>query len=319
MSTATNLVPKINLPDLITPVFEAKARKIRNYPAKANRASEAGHPCEKYLVLSRTRWQEKLLHDATTEFIFEGGRLIEDMAIRELQDAGFQIIEQQRAFEWPALELTGHLDAKVLHEGYAYPIEIKGLNHQDFEKVNTIDDFLNSSKIWLRKYPAQLTMYMLNHNSEYGCFYIKDKLTYQPKAIWIELDYDYAEEICQKLERVNAHVKAGTLPAGVDDYDICQNCGFLHICLPEIKGQEMEFVDDPEFEQKLLRREELAPLKAEFEALDKEIKKVLDGKEKLCVGDFMITGKLVSRKGYTVSDLTYWQYKITRLTPSSAS
>lgn len=46
-----------------------------------------------------------------------------------------------------------------------------------------------------------------------GAFYIKDKLTFAPKVIWVELDYDYAEALCQKLERVNAHVKAGISPS----------------------------------------------------------------------------------------------------------
>lgn len=307
-----------NLPDLAAAVLESKRRKIRNYPQRWNRASEVGHPCERYLVLCRTNWQDRLLHGPELEFIFDGGRMIEDMAIRELQDAGFQIIEQQRAFEWPALELTGHLDAKVVWEGRAYPLEIKGLNHQDAERLNTLRDFLESPKPWIRKYPAQLTMYLLNTNSELGAFYIKDKLTFVPKVVWVELDYDYAEELCKKLERVNTHVKSGTRPDPCDDPEVCRTCAFLHICLPEVKATAIEMPDDEELEAKLLRREELTAAKAEYEALDREIKKALEGKERAIVGDFLVTGKWVERKGYTVEPSRYWQSKIARLVPEQA-
>ncbi len=302
-------------PDIVTPVYEYKRSKIRNYPQHKNRASECGHPCIRYLVFCRTRWEDRLLHKPELEFIFDGGMMIEDMAIRELQEAGIKIIEQQRSFEWKALELTGRLDAKVLIDGVAYPLEIKGLNHYDFEKLNTIEDFHRSSKVWVRGYPAQLMMYMLNTNSELGCFYLKDKLTFQPKQIWVELDYDYAEGICKKLELVNKHVKEGTLPEGVDDYDICHMCSFVHICLPEIKQKALEFVEDPDFEEKLLRREELTQYVKEYNALDKDIKNQLEGKDKIMVGDFMISGSWVERKGYFVEDGKYWRVKITRLSP----
>lgn len=304
-----------NFPDIITPVFEAKKRRIKSYPQRVNRASECGHPCERYLVLSRTNWQDRVLHGPELQFIFEGGNMIEEMAIRELQEAGFQVIEQQRAFEWPALELTGHLDAKIIYEHNAYPIEIKGLNHQDFEKLNSIQDFHNSTKSWIKKYPAQLMMYLLNTGHELGAFYLKDKLTFRPKVVWVELDYDYTEQIVQKLERVNQHIKDGTRPDPIDDPELCQDCSFQHICLPDIKQQAIEIQgDDSELVPKLNRRAELEAAYREYQALDKEIKKAIEGKEKAIIGDYLITGKWVNRAGYTVEASRYWLPKIGRLT-----
>ncbi|MBT9166758.1 MAG: hypothetical protein DDT19_00082 [Syntrophomonadaceae bacterium] len=300
-------------PDLVASVLESKERNIKNFPCKSNRASQCGHPCEKYLVLSRTRWQEKVLHDVGLELIFEGGRMIEDMALQELREAGYQIIEQQSSFEWRDIALTGHLDAKVVVNGQAIPLEVKGYQHYEFEKLNSLEDFFNSSKLWVRMAPAQLMMYMMSAESELGIFYLKDKLNYRPKVIWVELDYHYCEQIVQKLERVNRYIKEGTLPAGVDDYDICQRCAFLHICLPELKAQAMEIIDSQELEEKLLRREELSPLAKEYQELDKEIKKMVEGKEKLLVGDFLIQGKRIERKEYSVNASSYWQCKILRV------
>lgn len=313
MAIPAEQILQMPLPDILAPIYEAKRKKIRAYPQVTNRASECGHPCERYLVYCRTHWQEKLLHGPELEFIFEGGRMIEDMAIREMQDAGLQVAEQQRAFEWKALELTGHLDLKLLYENKAYPFEIKGLNHIDFDKLNTLKDFFDSPKPWIKKYPAQIMMYLLNTGCEVGAFYLKDKLTFRPKVIWVELDYSYTETICKKLERVNAHIKAGTLPDTISDPDFCRKCAYLHICLPEIKQQAIDFVDDETFIENLSRRAELEEAYKEYQSLDKMVKKAIDGREKIMAGDFLITGQQITRKGYTVDTGTYWKYKIAKL------
>jgi CRISPR/Cas system-associated exonuclease Cas4 (RecB family) len=305
-------------PDLVSAVYEAKRRSIRLYPQRSNRASECGHPCLRYLVLSRTRWQEKVLHGPELQFIFEGGRLIEDMALAQLRGAGFEVTEQQRAFEWPALQLTGHLDCVLRVNGNAYPVEVKGFAHHSWQAINSVEDMLSSSRPRMRRYPAQLTMYLLNSGRECGLFYLISKQTYAPKVLWVDLDYDYAEEICRKLERVNEHVAAGTLPEPIRDPEVCEGCGFVHICLPEIKGQALEITDDPRIEELLARREELQAARREYEVVDGELKKAFEGREKIVVGDWLITGKEMHRRGYTVADSTYWQSKIVRLSPGQA-
>ncbi|KKK97523.1 hypothetical protein LCGC14_2651910, partial [marine sediment metagenome] len=162
-------------PDIITPVYEKQKSKIKTYPCHANRASEAGHVCERYLVFARTRWEEKLLYNVELEFIFAGGRMVEKLALAEIEEAGFRLVEQNRPFSWREFNLTGHIDAKILigdenaGNSIAYPLEIKGLNQFDYDKLDTIEDFIMSKKSWIKKYPAQLCLYMLMSNIEYGC------------------------------------------------------------------------------------------------------------------------------------------------------
>lgn len=304
-------------PDLITPVYEAKKKKIQNYPCHVNRASEAGHPCEKYLVFSRTRWQEKMLHEAHVEFIFEGGRIIEEMAVTDLKEAGFTIVEQNRPYFWKEFQLSGHVDFKVLignalagEKSFAYPVEVKGLNQFDFDKLDSVEDFLESKKSWIKKYPSQLVLYMLMDNIEFGCFYLKRIPGFKPKQIWISLDYTFAEEILKKLERINKHVKEGTIPEGINNPEICQYCGFLHICLPEMVGKEIEIIDEVEIEEDIKWCEKHKTIKSEYEKRDKRWKQSLKGKEKVLIGDYIIIGKWVKRKGYTVEALEYWQSDI---------
>ncbi len=49
------------------------ATDIKVYPNPNNRASEAGHDCERYLVYSRLNWSEKIRHDARLQRVFDEG------------------------------------------------------------------------------------------------------------------------------------------------------------------------------------------------------------------------------------------------------
>ncbi len=310
--------------DVAERVIASKEKQRQVYPCHTNRASELGHPCDRYLVYARTRWQEKAMTDTTLQFIFGLGNRIEEEAKSELREAGFKVFEPPRACSWPAYQISGHLDCKVSEgggwgppeaQGEAWPVEIKGLNHPDWQSLNTPEDFFRSRKPWIQKYPAQLTTYMFLENQEWGLFYIKSKLTGLPKGIWLKLDYDYAETLLQKAERVNAHVAAGTVPDPIEWEDaLCQRCGFLHICLPDRSmGIPVEVLEDKLLEGKLLRRELLKPASSEYDALDKEIKARFKGVPDVLVGGWRIFGGEHSRKGFTVAETTYWQTKIARI------
>lgn len=299
--------------DIISKIYESKKKKIRIYPQHVVRASEVGHPCERYLVYCITRWQDKLPHGPELEFIFEGGRLVENLAINDFEEAGFKVYrpEPDRAIAESKPRITGHIDIRVdfgnsiIHTG-----EIKGLNIYDWTSLNTIEDFYNSKKPWIKKYPAQLQTYLYIKAEEWGFFYLKSIPRFQPKFIWVKLDLNYMEEILQKTERIENHIANETLPDQIDDYDVCKWCPFLHICLPEIKSKILDIIENKELEKKLDRREEIKTIVSEYNLLDKEIKKAVEGKDKLLVGDWLITGKIIECKG---DKANYWKHKFNKL------
>ncbi len=300
--------------DIIMPVMKSIESRIKIYPQRVNRASSAGHPCEKFLVYSRTKWKEKMPHNAVMQTIFDAGNEIEKYALRTLEDAGFEIFEQQRAFEWTEFELTGHLDCKIRHPetNKAIPLEEKSMSQFVWDKINCVEDFLQSKRHYVRGYISQLALYMLSpgNESELGVFYLINKQTWQPKAIWMHQDYTFAEEILKKLERVNRHVKENTVPEGIKDNDTCQYCAFLHVCLPDMIGTEIEIINEVEIEEAIKRSLELKPIVAEQKNLDKQWKDALKEKEKVMIGDYLITGKWIKKKSFTVPDSEYWQSKI---------
>ena len=304
-------------------VREAKEQKIRVYPSHVNRASELGSDCERYLVYCRTHWDKREVHSVNTQFIFDTGNMFEDECIKELGAAGFGIIEQQRSFVWKEYQITGHIDLKITDgDGQAYPCEIKSMNPYIFDSINTLEDMVNSPKPWIPRYVGQLYIYLLLSNSELGVFYLKNKTSGQPKEIWVPLDYDRAEELIQRAERINKCVEANELPDGKAGPG-CGFCGFRHICLPDQDmGSELELMTDPELEGKLDRRGELEAAYKEYGRLDKQVKAAVRGHGKLLLGDWLITGKECKRKTFEIPDTikaeyagesTYWKASITAL------
>lgn len=299
--------------DIIQPIVEMKTRRIKQWPVHTNRASNLGHPCERFLVYERTRWREKALHDVTLQFIFDEGNIHEAAVIRELQEAGFQIIEQQRAFEWKKYEITGHVDAKIKYDGGFIPIEIKSMSDWAWKSVNDLSDMHKSKSVYMRQYPAQMTLYLLMDEKEEGAFILKNKTTGLLKQIPVRLDYEYGETLIQKAERINTHVKAGTLPDRVDlSAGACEWCAYAQICLPERRHEGL-IINDPELEGKLDRRAALKALKDEYDELDKEIREAVKERPETVVGNWLLKGKWVDKKAYTVEACRYWQTTIKRI------
>jgi CRISPR/Cas system-associated exonuclease Cas4 (RecB family) len=307
---------------IVEKVYEYKKSQIKQYPVNANRASSLGHPCTRYLVFDRTRWEEKTLHDERLQMVFDLGNDIEDRVLKDLKEAGLQIIEQQRSFSWPEHQITGHIDAKALIDGKAYPLEIKSMSPFAFDKVNSIQDMLKSKYAYMRAYPGQMMLYLLMDNKERGFFILKNKVSGAMKEIPVDLDYGIGESLLQKAEAINTHVANKTLPDPIEyDENVCSDCGYNHICLPERIGKEVEIIDNEELEGLLRRYEELKPSSKEYDEVDKRISEIVNGKEKLLVGNYFITGSWRKTTKYNVppdvktqyaEESKYWVKKIQR-------
>lgn len=311
------------VPDVPRLVLEAKKRKIKVYPQHVNRASEAGHPCARYLVLARTKWDLRKPHDPTLQLIFDEGNRHEAAVMDDLREAGLDVIEQQRPFSWPDFELTGHIDGKILWNGEAIPIEIKSVSPWTWRGVNSIEDMLDSPKVWLRKYPIQMLLYLLMDEKELGLMLFKNKSTGQLKQIVVPLSpyLDIAEKTLQKLELVNRHVHDGTLPEPINSPDVCLECPFIHVCKPPLLMEAPEIGDDvlaallaerDELEE-IVKDEAVKEAQKRLKEIEKEIKKRTEGKESTIVGEWIVTGKWIERKGFEVKPTRIWQVKVRRI------
>jgi CRISPR/Cas system-associated exonuclease Cas4 (RecB family) len=300
--------------------WDLKKSRIRVGNVLSTRASSLGHPCERFLFYERTANHMRQPHDASLQAIFDLGNHLEKYVLREIEDMGHEVVESQRDLQDARFSLTGHIDCRVVIDGKRYPTEIKGLNPYTADTIRTALDIRDNRSIWVRKYYAQLQIYLLMGGDEAGMFALLNKCSGQIAFIDCALEYDYAEALLKKAERIQTAVASKTAPPRVEDTRECERCAFAHVCNPDIQfGDAPEVIEDPEIEAALRRRAELEVAAREFLQVDDEVKKKLANRAHALCGDFVITGKTVQRKSYTVEAGSYWQSSIKRFSNPKGS
>jgi len=88
--------------------------------------------------------------------------------------------------------------------------------------------------------------------------------------------------------------------------------------LPDVINEGARFLDDAELLEKLERRDTLAPLKKEYEAIHKEVTAELQGCEEAIIGDFNISGKWIDKKAFEVAASRYWRTDIVKMGETKA-
>lgn len=296
-------------------IKENKQSKIKLYPCNNLRASNVGHPCERYLYLSIKNWEDKRLYNETTQCIFDLGNKIEEYVIQTLKDAGFEVITPTvRAWKVEKPLITGREDLRIkLEDGQFYPVEVKGLSPQEWDKLNSVQDFLNSKKYYVRAYPAQLYIYMYQFGKEKGYFALCNKLTGEIKLIEVPFDYEYAEKILQKAERIYKCLQKNELPSSCDDISVCEYCDLAHVCTANIKRVETDVDTTGELDELIDKKQELAPAYREYSEINDKIKKVVGEREKVLSNKYIFERKVIHKEGYTVSPRDEVRINVKRL------
>lgn len=281
---------------------DAEERIDTPWLANGNYPYNIGHPCERYLVLTRLRGDERTPIGPDTQLLFDEGReLHEPDVIRRLERVGYEVYRKQSRLPRRMKELyriSGKVDVELLvppmiqHDLQLPPCglvpgEIKGLGFNNYNYVTTADDviaaMLNAppGQWYLQNYPAQLLLYMYGLNKPYGVFIFKNKGNGQitDRVVWYEDHEDYLESILQKCERINDLVDREELPPPISEWTICERCDARHLCLPENTDEERVALISG-MEHLLERRDELLaqkrPVEQELKSINKEINRRLE-------------------------------------------
>lgn len=297
-------------------LFKAKADKITVYPVNNLRASNLGHPCERYLYLLIKHWDEQKPHDVGLQNIFDLGNTLEEHTIKNIKEAGFEIVTPTvRSWKVDVRGgiISGREDIRIKDEdGHLLPVEIKGLSPFEWDKLNSVNDFLKSKRAYIQGYPAQLYVYMLKFGKEHGFFALTNKLTGETKFIDVPFDYDYGEQLLSKAERVYAALEADTPPEACDDISLCENCSLAHVCGLCRRVPADVDIDD-ELDELINRKQELAEAKKEYEQVDKEIKAKIGEREKVITGQYLIERKSFVKRAFEVPESVQYRIQIKRL------
>ena len=267
--------------------------KIQVFPCNNLRASNIGHPCERYLFLLIKHWEDQKPIDVTTQNIFDLGNKMEEYAIAKLKEAGYEIVTPAvRSWKIDDPYITGREDIliKDSETGELVPGEIKGISPFEFDKLNTIQDFLNSKRYYIRAYPMQLLTYMWKFNKEHGFFFIVNKLTGELKPIDLYLkDHESLMlSMLEKAARVNKAVETDSMPEPIDDSSVCEKCPLAHICGHSV-GIPLDVETDDELDDLIDKRDSLKASKKEYEDLDDQIKSKVGDRVKVLGGKWLVT------------------------------
>ncbi len=281
-------------PDIVSDCDNAISKEIKRYACHVNRASAIGDICERKLVYERTHWQEKKLHDAGLEYIFRIGNQLETPVLRLIEDAGFEVTRQQEPFLYKQNNktlLSGHIDGVLVDaNNEKYVLEVKTMHPAIWQSMESVRDFERHH--WTKKYPWQLTMYMFGLEIPQATWILVNKSSGRLKQINYTLDYDFAEKILQRCERINNHVENGTLPdylQGNPDY--CESCPFLGICTPPLERESMQMIVDENLIKDIDEMQELEPSSKRYEMLKKSLKEKLADKKTAYIGTWKYDGK----------------------------
>lgn len=245
---------------------ERPAREPSNH-SQNNWASEIHHPCLKNLVHCRIDWKQRQPMDINGRWRVEEGNDIEWKVKKWLGNIGYELSESQRYFstddvgmkKFKHLHISGKIDGlnplkKELPEPFMslkeVPAEIKSVNPNFWNSMQTIEDIKRHSKFWLNKIPSQLNTYLVFMGLP-GGFIILATFGKRPRILPMLFDAELWEYDSRRVEKVNKHVEAGTYPEPMPfDATICGMCDFNHLCAP-LKATthiEIEGIDQMELE-----------------------------------------------------------------------
>lgn len=299
-------------------VSEFVRGEIKVYPCEHLRASNIGHPCERYLYLLIKHWEEQTPHDEGLQNIFDLGNSIEEYTIKKLRDAGLEVITPtQRSWKVENPLITGREDIRIKdpETGELIPGEIKGLSPYEWERLNSIEDFYNARRPYIRGYPAQLMVYCWKFEKEKGFFILTNKLTGELKIIEVPFDWNRADALLKKGERIYAALadqKGETVPEACDDVTVCEQCQMRHLCTASHEREAAE-IDDGELEAAIDRKNELSAAYREYNEVGDRIKKMVGEREKVISGKYVVTTKLIQRGEYMVAARQERRVQIKRL------
>jgi hypothetical protein len=231
----------------------------------------------------------------------------------------FEVVGHQERFELRdhkgRIAITGKKDASIRFEmtgARKFPVEVKSWSENVTGKIQQFEDLFLSP--WTRSGAYQLLSYLYGFAEPLG-FLVLDRHGL-PMVLPVELEpnLDRVEDFLARAETALDHLEAGTLPGFYRDPEECRRCPmFGAICNPPLEYQAAQVLSDPELEADLNRREELLPGFREFESLDKSVKQKLRSIKTGLAGQFLIEGKEVTRRGYTVTEAKWWETRITKL------
>lgn len=307
--------PKISPRMLVEEYVQYKTSRLHGRSvANANWVTTLAHPCRAYAVYMRTVPSEQRRQlKGSLGMVFSEGDDQARAIKRDLLDMGWEVEGAEGQMAWSKYQITGRQDLKLRKIGFGESVhaEIKSCAPYSYEKLNTVEDLKNHRYYFIQKWYFQVCLYMVLKGVDRYWMILKNKSNGQIKVIEFTLgaeELEAAESMLKKAEETNQFVQIGKMPTvemKISSPDLCTDCEFYEVCMPELNfGLAAQVLDEEmaaDLSAKTDRREELKPAAKEFEELDEELKEEIkslttDGQDDVVYGDWMAHVKRIPVK-----------------------
>ena len=203
-------------------------------------ASRIGEPCSRRLFyeLLRTPFDKGAEFSGRILRVFEAGHVLEDLSVKWLRLAGFDLRIRKRSgdqfgFEIAGGRIRGHIDGVIVNGpdlGLPWPIlwEHKSASAKSWSKF-----FHSGLRAWNIVYWGQVQFYMAYMELEHCLFTALNKDTLDLHHELIAFDAAHAQALSDKAVMILQAAEAHELPpriAAAPDFYLCRFCPFSNRC-----------------------------------------------------------------------------------------
>ena len=148
---------------------------------------------------------------------------------------------------------------------------------------------------------------MYHFGKLYGFFALTNKLTGETKMVRMDFDWDMADALLKKAERIYRAIENKKMPDAVEDMAMCEGCKLAHICGIH-RGIEPDVELDNELNDLILQKYDLKKYVDQYTEVERAIKKKIGEREKVITRDFLVQRKRIQKKSYIVPERTEFQF-----------
>lgn len=274
------------------------------------RASSIGE-CSREIYYQMTEWERRPPPTIELAHRFQRGRDVEKWVTRQLLDDGWDVCETNVPFEirenlpnyGEQIILTGHCDGRIKWNGAKPVFDVKSLNPNIWNRVNSIGDFMTMGGFWAH-YPRQILIYAYQYNESGGLLLLDDCLGHwKPIPVVLEDYLDETESALRKCKEAKVARLRGSPPPFHHDPAACLKCWAREagVCFPPMSGGHgIRIIEDAELAEALLVMEQTEEAAKDYEAAkrrtDEQFKAL--GAGQYIVDDFLVKTKEQAHTSY---------------------
>lgn len=297
--------------NITTRMRDMVQQRIHVSPQHNHRASSFGEACDRRLYHDIVDWESKLPFSESTIRAMMRGQAHEPAILDILTQCGYRVIGEQSQWFDRNLRISGRIEGHICESesGRNILVEIKSTASRQLTACKSLDQ-LRANR-WGNRYYTQVQIYLYLFGLNAAVLVIMDVSTWELSVIPMPLDWEFADRMAKRAERINDHIDRRVPPDHIQNTAECKRCPhFGRACNPPMSyGEGTAIITDEELLAMFHEADELEMAGDRYADVVKEIKERVKGLgETVLAGDYIVTNKVVKSTTYDIPKEIKAQY-----------